>query len=54
MPPGAVPRCEDAAIRVTTDRSIDCHRLESIVEGVCGERMSDRDKAIALYRFTHS
>jgi len=52
MPPGAVPRCEDAAIRVTTDRSIDCHRLESIVEGVCGKRMSDRDKAIALYRFT--
>ena len=37
--------------RVTTDKSVDCHSLESIVAGVCTEEMSDQEKAIALFHF---
>jgi hypothetical protein len=38
-------------LRVTTDKSVDCHSLASIVAGVCGAGMSDQDKAIALFHF---
>lgn len=38
-------------VRVTTDKSVDCHSLESIVAGVCTEEMPDQEKAIALFHF---
>ena len=40
------------APRVTTDRSVDTHSLGSIVADVCRARMSDEEKAIALYEYT--
>ena len=39
------------APRVTTDRSVDCHSLESIVANVCTPAMTDQEKAVALFRF---
>ena len=39
------------APRVTTDRSVDCHSLESIVADVCTPTMSAQEKSIALYGF---
>ena len=39
------------APRVTTDRSIDCHSLESIAADVCRGRRTKQEKAIALYEF---
>lgn len=39
------------APRVTTDRSVDCHSLKSIVADVCTPTMSAQEKAIALFGF---
>ncbi len=39
------------APRVATDRSVDCHSLESIVADVCRPTMSDQEKAVALFGF---
>lgn len=36
---------------VTTDCSIDCSSLETIVHGVCRDAMTPQEKAIALYDF---
>jgi len=38
--------------RVTTDASVDCHTLESIVVDVCKGCVTDQEKAIALFHFT--
>jgi hypothetical protein len=38
--------------RVTTDASVDCHTLESIVADVCKGLETDHQKAIALFHFT--
>ena len=36
---------------VTTDRSVDCHSLKSIVAGVCRSGMTAQAKAVALFQF---
>ena len=36
---------------VTTDKSVDCSSVESIVRDVCAGLTSDQDKAIALFNF---
>jgi len=40
-----------AAPRVTTDGSVDCHCLKSIVADVCTPAMSDQERAVALFGF---
>ena len=49
---GASLAAQTVDLRVTSDGSVDCSSLKSIVTDVCREGMSDRQKAIALYEFT--
>jgi len=48
----AMASADVIAPRVTTDKSVDTHSLQSIVNGICKPGMTEEQKAIALYEYT--